>query len=419
MSLEVGALQAHHHHTPAHTCVCFHTLSWVKAHTPSSGRHTADVHNGSPSCETGCRWHPPIWTEPSRAHTHRCPRTLPRGGHTQGHPHSPPRVTFINSSPSPSPSEAPKALWAARYGVGAGRRPPGVYRTHTLPGGERTPRDRDTPSVERAARGQAETRGGGHAGDPPGAHHLPLRRGRPAAAAAAVAAAARGPRAREWWCPRAARVRPGGAAAPASWRPLFAARAARDLRSAPRPPAPPRSLARSLAAPRPQRPRPQEASPPQPPPPPPPPARAGRAGGRGRGDSRTRHRPRPQFPRAPWGGEALTSAPPNCGSAEHAVDRSAGEPAPPDSSTRGSSASRRVVSEDGSTAAWGPPGPPELLLCQSLSKRHRLQPLGTPSPGSRGLGQLHSGVGSTSTRLAPLKSPVFPIHRDSVAPRNY
>lgn len=160
MSLEVGALQAHHHHTPAHTCVCFHTLSWVKAHTPSSGRHTADVHNGSPSCETGCRWHPPIWTEPSRAHTHRCPRTLPRGGHTQGHPHSPPRVTFINSSPSPSPSEAPKALWAARYGVGAGRRPPGVYRTHTLPGGERTPRDRDTPSVERAARGQAETRGG-------------------------------------------------------------------------------------------------------------------------------------------------------------------------------------------------------------------------------------------------------------------
>lgn len=162
--LRWGASQAHHHHTPAHTCVCFHTLPWVNAHTPSSGRHTADVHNGSPSCETGCRWHPPIWTEPSRAHTHRCPRTLPRGGHTQGHPHSPPRVTFINSSPSPSPSEAPKALWASRDGVGAGRRPPGIYRTHTLPGGERTPRDRDTPSVERAARGQAQTRGETHGG---------------------------------------------------------------------------------------------------------------------------------------------------------------------------------------------------------------------------------------------------------------
>lgn len=165
MSLEVGALQAHHHHTPAHTCVCFHTLSWVKAHTPSSGRHTADVHNGSPSCETGCRWHPPIWTEPSRAHTHRCPRTLPRGGHTQGHPHSPPRVTFINSSPSPSPSEAPKACGRQGMGWGRGGGHPAYIGRTRFPAGK-GPRETGTHPAWSARQGDKQRHAGGTCGGP-------------------------------------------------------------------------------------------------------------------------------------------------------------------------------------------------------------------------------------------------------------
>lgn len=298
---------------------------------------------GHPSVERDADAIQPYGQSLSRAHTHRCPRTLLRSRHT--HTGSP-SFTLAGHlhRPTPSSSNAPKALQAAWDGVGVGRR-----RPQRIPDAHASRRGGDPMRPGHTQRG---TRDEGTRKDTRGTRWGPswgpslTPAARPASSSSS-SGGSNSPRAPGAWvavstrCPcavprrggpgfMAAFVRGAGCAGPALGS--SAAGSASLVRSlargsAPTAAAPAGSVAAAAAT-----------------------AAAPRAGGASRRAGPRRHRhatppPASVSPRAGGGGRgALTSAP-LLWIREARRVRAAGEPALPDS-TPGLSAPSRVVSED-------------------------------------------------------------------------